>query len=75
MNISELELLFKLDDTGIQCEGSSGPCNSRNASEINCRTRYSDQTRNINPILCEMCARDYNEYWDDMFDQYYHDRF
>jgi hypothetical protein len=29
---------------------------------------------NPDPVLCERCAEDYTQYWDEMWQQYYTDR-
>lgn len=46
-------------------------CNSPGASLRECRTRYVDETQNICPVLCDVCATDYNAYWDEKWEEYY----
>jgi hypothetical protein len=69
VNIVELETLLK--NPGFRCEGMYGECGMRPAHEIPCRTQYCEAEMNIAPVLCEDCARDYNDYWDEMWAGYH----
>lgn len=69
MNIEQLEICL------TPCEGMYGPCESNLPVErIGCRTAYHDNELNVSPILCEYCAKAYNDYWDEMWADYYSDK-
>lgn len=74
MNIEQLTALLESEKKAIEgliCEGMYGPCERRDVSEVICRTQYCEAAMNINPILCPDCAKEYNEYWDEMWADYY----
>lgn len=57
-------------------------CGSHGAKHYPCRTQYDtsllkefDNDPNYIPLLCPECAREYNEYWDEMWREYYNGRF
>lgn len=69
MNIQQLESVL------IPCEGMYGPCDSNLPTQkVACRTRYYNEESNKSPIMCEYCAKAYNEYWDEMWSEYYFDK-
>lgn len=35
-----------------------------------CRTAYADRRENVSPVLCPVCAEEYHDYWDAMWDEY-----
>ena len=63
---------------GPFCQGVSGQCYDIRVSEIGCKTAYDwngkGEDPNRNPVLCESCADEYNEHWDDMWNEYYSGR-
>lgn len=46
-------------------------CGNPQCEMIPCRTMYSDNSRNVSPILCKVCAKEYNDYWDERWSDYY----
>lgn len=46
-------------------------CGAYPAERQPCRTCYSDHKENIAPMLCPACAEEYNDYWDEMWADYY----
>ncbi len=78
MNIIEYEEELKIIarkhadmDNGFVCEGMYGECGIRPAREIACRTQYANSESNVAPVLCDGCAKEYNDYWDEMWGEYY----
>ncbi len=55
----------------MRCEGFDGPCGAPLARARECRTRYANETQNVQPILCEDCYEAYTDYWDEKWDEYY----
>lgn len=72
MNVIEFEDLLK--NPGFKCEGMFGECGIIPAKEIPCRTQYCNAEQNISPVLCEECAKEYNDYWDEMWNEYWSGR-
>jgi hypothetical protein len=70
MNIIEFEKLLQADWSFV-CEGMFEECGMRPAREISCRTQYANSESNVSPVLCEDCAKAYNDYWDEMWNEYY----
>lgn len=69
MNIDQLEECL------TPCEGMYGPCESNLPAErAGCRTMYAEKEMNKSPFLCELCAKEYHSYWDDMWRDYWSDR-
>lgn len=60
-------LIQSLVEDHLVCEGMYGECGIKPARETPCRTAYAKAEANISPVLCEQCAKEYNEYWDDMW--------
>ena len=59
--------------TGVQCDGFDGPCESMNATRQKQNTAYVDRERNW-VTLCPDCMKGNDEYWAEMWADYYHDR-
>jgi len=55
------------DSGAMKCEY----CGNPGATKRKCRTMYADDTKNVDPVLCDECATGYNEYWDEMWAEYY----
>lgn len=57
----------------VQCDGEDGPCKSMEAKERKCRTAYhwdgNGENPNRAPMLCNECAKSYDEYWNEMWAQ------
>ena len=60
-------------EQAAQCDGFDGPCESMKAKERQCRTAYhwdgTGQNPNRTPMLCDECAKAYEEYWNEMWAQ------
>lgn len=56
------------------CEGFHGPCDQI-GQQRGPRTAYhwngKGEDPNQSPILCDECADEYHDYWDEMWDDYY----
>ncbi len=61
------------EETGIQCHGFEGPCESKNATRRRQNTAYVDDERNW-ATLCDECAMANAAYWKGMWDDYYSDK-
>lgn len=59
-----------MNETGIQCEGWDGPCESKNATCQRQNTQYVDDQYNW-VTLCPQCMEANDEYWADMWKVYY----
>lgn len=59
-----LQSLFK------KCEH----CGRWPARRIYCKTAYHDEALNLEPVLCVECEVEYDEYWNDMWREYYDSR-
>lgn len=57
-------------ETGIQCHGHFGPCESKNATRQRQNTAYNDDERNW-VTLCPECAKANDEHWAEMWREYY----
>ncbi len=59
-----------IDETNLViCES----CSAVNETVVlrECRTAYADDSKNRSPRLCDVCAADYNDYWDSLWADYY----
>jgi hypothetical protein len=54
-----------------RCQGVSGPCGRWDSRVRPCMTAYEDMSRNVAPRLCDDCAEEYRDYWDEMWREYY----
>jgi hypothetical protein len=61
-----------LEMTWLACErcGSVGP----DVNERQCMTAYSDEKLNVKPVLCDLCAQEYLDYWTELWDEYHRSR-
>jgi len=41
------------------------------AQERPCMTAYHDPKMNTKPVLCDECAQEYHDYWQERWDEYY----
>ena len=60
-------------ETGIQCWGFEGLCESKNATRYRQNTQYVDEESNW-VTLCPDCATANDEHWSDMWSEYYASR-
>jgi hypothetical protein len=58
--------------TGLKCEGWEGPCDSMNAKRRRQNTQYCDDEMNW-VVLCDECMKWNDQYWKDMWSDYYSD--
>ena len=56
--------------SGMRCGGWEGPCDSVNAKRRRQNTQYVDDAQNW-VTLCDKCMELNNEYWKDMWADYY----
>ena len=35
-----------------------------------CMTAYADPKENVRPLLCDLCAQEYFDYWDSLWKEY-----
>ena len=69
-------LMMKNIETLGVCEGMGGPCPEKKGVEwVPAKTRYEWDGEGENPnresFLCPNCAEIYNEYWDELWTDYY----
>lgn len=57
-----------LEMTWLACQRCEavGP----DVNERPCMTAYADPKENVKPVLCDLCAQEYLDYWTAMWDEY-----
>jgi hypothetical protein len=78
---SRQKKLDKIEKSGY-CEGVSHKCDNRDGVEwVDGRTFYQwnidedpDEDPNRDRFLCPGCAKEWNDYWDEMWNEYYYGR-
>lgn len=54
----------------LACQGFSGPCDSMKAGRYAQNTRYVNDELNF-MVLCDRCQEESNEYWAEMWSDYW----
>lgn len=57
-------------ETGLKCDGYEVRCQSMDATRTRQNTKYVEEESNWN-TLCEECQKETDEYWADMWSDYY----
>lgn len=61
-----------LEMTWLACErcGAVAP----DVNKRQCMTAYADPKENVDPVLCDLCAQEYFDYWTELWDEYFRSR-